>query len=363
MRLVNNLDFSKYEAQNLRLQNLATPPSSPVVGQAYFDTAMGEARVWNGTTWLELSTEGTVTSVSGSGPITSTGGTDPTIGINPATTSNPGSMSAADKSKLDGVANGATANSSDATLLARANHTGTQAISTVSGLQTALDAKVDDSQVGAANGIATLDGGGKVPSSQLPNLALTNVSVVADIAARNALAADEGDVAIVTGTDQSFIYDGSAWQLLESPTDGVTAVTGGTGITSTGGTTPSISITNGGVGSSQLATSVAGNGLTGGGGSALAVGAGNGISVSADAVAINTAVVVRKFAAAVGNGVATSFTVTHNLDTRDVTVGIYAAAAPYDEVLADVEHTDTNTVTVKFATAPASNSYRVVVHG
>lgn len=43
--------------------------------------------------------------------------------------------------KLAGVAAGATANSSDATLLARANHTGTQAISTVTGLQTALDAK------------------------------------------------------------------------------------------------------------------------------------------------------------------------------------------------------------------------------
>lgn len=51
------------------------------------------------------------------------------------------SFTTADETKLDGIATGATANSSDATLLARANHTGTQAISTVSGLQTALDAK------------------------------------------------------------------------------------------------------------------------------------------------------------------------------------------------------------------------------
>lgn len=48
-------------------------------------------------------------------------------------------FTAADDTKLTGVATGATANSSDATLLARANHTGTQAISTVTGLQTALD--------------------------------------------------------------------------------------------------------------------------------------------------------------------------------------------------------------------------------
>lgn len=48
----------------------------------------------------------------------------------------------AEKTKLSGVATGATANSTDATLLARANHTGSQAIDTVTGLQTALDAKL-----------------------------------------------------------------------------------------------------------------------------------------------------------------------------------------------------------------------------
>ena len=47
------------------------------------------------------------------------------------------------KAKLDGIAAGATVNSPDATLLARANHTGVQAISTVTGLQTALDSLVE----------------------------------------------------------------------------------------------------------------------------------------------------------------------------------------------------------------------------
>jgi hypothetical protein len=40
------------------------------------------------------------------------------------------------KTKLDGIATGATANSSDATLLSRANHTGTQAAGTITGLAT-----------------------------------------------------------------------------------------------------------------------------------------------------------------------------------------------------------------------------------
>lgn len=52
-------------------------------------------------------------------------------------------FTAADKTKLSGIQEGATANQTDSYLLNRVNHTGTQAISTVSGLQTALDTKVD----------------------------------------------------------------------------------------------------------------------------------------------------------------------------------------------------------------------------
>lgn len=46
-----------------------------------------------------------------------------------------------EKSKLSGIASNATANDTDANLLNRANHTGSQAISTITGLQTELDAK------------------------------------------------------------------------------------------------------------------------------------------------------------------------------------------------------------------------------
>lgn len=48
-----------------------------------------------------------------------------------------------EKSKLAGIATGATANQSNVYLLSRANHTGTQAISTVTDLQVNLDSKVD----------------------------------------------------------------------------------------------------------------------------------------------------------------------------------------------------------------------------
>lgn len=70
----------------------------------------------------------------------------------------------------------------------------------------------------------------------------------------------------------------------------------------------------------------------------------------------------KKASASVGNGANTSFAVSHNLGTRDVVVNVYDNAT-YDTVEVDVVRTDTNTVTVSFANAPASNAYRVVVIG
>ena len=48
-----------------------------------------------------------------------------------------------EKTKLSGVAVGATKNATDAQLRARTSHTGEQPISTVTSLQSTLDSKVD----------------------------------------------------------------------------------------------------------------------------------------------------------------------------------------------------------------------------
>ena len=61
------------------------------------------------------------------------------------------------KAKLDGIATGATANATDAALRDRTTHTGTQAISTIAGLDTALAGKANDSvALTDAAGTATL---------------------------------------------------------------------------------------------------------------------------------------------------------------------------------------------------------------
>jgi hypothetical protein len=71
---------------------------------------------------------------------------------------------------------------------------------------------------------------------------------------------------------------------------------------------------------------------------------------------------IKKFAVSIGDGSATSYTVTHNLASLDVVVTVFQNSTG-EEVITDVTHATTNTLTVVFATAPASNAYRVVVIG
>lgn len=70
-----------------------------------------------------------------------------------------------------------------------------------------------------------------------------------------------------------------------------------------------------------------------------------------------------KYSAAIGDGSATSYVVTHNLGTQDVTVSIAESASPFNVIMTDVQLTSTNTITVTFATAPTSGQYRVTVIG
>lgn len=143
----------------------------------------------------------------------------------------------ADKAKLDGIASGATANASDAHLLARQNHTGTQAISTVSGLQNALDGKqsagsyasaVHSHAIADVTGLQTaLDGkqaagayatlvNGTVPSNQLPSfvddvLEYTNFG---DLPATG----EAGKMYVVTAQNKVYRWSGSQYiEIVGSP--------------------------------------------------------------------------------------------------------------------------------------------------
>jgi hypothetical protein len=155
--------------------------------------------------------------------------------------------------------------------LARANHTGTQLAATVSDFDTqvrtnrldqmaaptgsvsansqkitnlatattstdAINKDYVDSKIGAADGIASLDAGGKVPASELPDIAISDTFVVVSEAAMLALTAEVGDIAVRTDVNKTFILKTAGastlanWQELLTPTDAVTSVDGQTGV-------------------------------------------------------------------------------------------------------------------------------------
>lgn len=114
----------------------------------------------------------------------------------------------------------------------------TVAQSQVTNLTTDLASKISSAEKGSANGVATLDGNTKIPSTQLPAIAITSTFVVVSEAAMLALTAQEGDVAVRSDLNKSFILAGSDptilanWQELLTPTDAVQSVDGRTGTVS-----------------------------------------------------------------------------------------------------------------------------------
>lgn len=80
-------------------------PTPVQTGTLWYDIGGAGLVIWDGAAWASAGGGGgTVTGVAGTAPIVSSGGATPAISITPATSGAAGSMSAADKAKLDGAA-------------------------------------------------------------------------------------------------------------------------------------------------------------------------------------------------------------------------------------------------------------------
>lgn len=107
--------------------------------------------------------------------------------------------------------------------------------SDITDFSNAADGRIS-AQKAQANGLASLGADSKIPTSQLPVLALTDVNVVASQAAQLLLTAEEGDVAVRTDQNKSYIHNGGTagtmadWSELLTPTDTVLSVFGRTGV-------------------------------------------------------------------------------------------------------------------------------------
>lgn len=362
-KFLTAIDLTKQELQNARIQNLASAPGSPVEGQVYHDTVTHATYIWNGSAWR---------------PVDAAKLTDGTI-ANTALTTNP---------------------------LARANHTGTQTASTISDFDTQVRTSRLDQMAAPTTsvslnsqkitGLATPTAGTDAANKNYVDDAVAGLSWKNEVrvatTTSGTLASSFANGQTVDGTvlatgdrilikDQSTQTENGIYTVNSSgaPTRATDADSAGeingaavfvTNGTANQGTrwvcnvTGTITLGSTNITFVQFAggqTYTAGNGLTLNTND-FNVGAGTGITVAADSVAIDTAVVVRKYAANIGDGSTTAIAVTHSLNTLDTIAEVFTVSDG-TKVICDVTHTSVNVTTFTFAVAPTSNQYRVVIHG
>jgi hypothetical protein len=130
LKILTNYDFNGNQIVNVALQNLATAPANPKLGQAYFNTTSKRAFIWTGTGWTGMDAVGATMT-----------GADIVSAINAST-------SKIDDDNLSTAVNDA---------ISKAHNT--HEIADITGLQTALDAK--ETPLGAQNRADTAEGNAK----------------------------------------------------------------------------------------------------------------------------------------------------------------------------------------------------------
>lgn len=352
------LDLGGNELRNAVIQVLASSPSN-ALGKIYYDSANNSLRYYNNTEWVNVDAR-----LRTNIPLANLA-TDP---------------------------------------LARANHTGTQTASTISDLAVTVKAyRLDEFAVPTANislngqkitnlGTPTVDSDAatKLYVDDAVQAAATGLdphdSVVAATTANITLSGAQtiDSVSVTAGQrvlvknqttgSQNGIYvcAAGAWtRATDADVTGelefgsTTAVLGGntnggtTWVLNTTGTITIDTTDQSWVLFSSSTAYTAGNGLSLTGRSFAAVAAPSG-GIVVDGTGISVATNVSRGYTTDLSGSNTTYTVTHNLGTKNVIAQVYNNSTD-DQVSAGITAATTNTVTVTFGTAPSSNAYRCSV--
>lgn len=358
-KVLVNLDLSKNQILNVALQNLASAPSSPVAGQIYFNSTDGAVYFYDGSAWINVS--GDITAVVAGSGLTG-GGTSGsvTLDLNPdnvtievntdivrlkdlgvstgkladgaistikigANQVTFAKMQQIADLKLIGNVSGVTADPAEVSVITSTSLTGASNTNLATSL--ALKTYIDNTIAGLGN----LEGAWDASSGSFPvssggtkkgDYWYVSVAGTVDTEAFNV-----GDM-IIAKVDNASTSSRTDWIRLEVNRDQATETALGVAEIATQAET------NTGTDDQRIVT-----------------------PLKLKTLLDNR---VGGYAANVGNGSSTSFAITHNLNTVDVIVQI-KDNTNLDLVIADVVITDANTVTVSFASAPASNAYRVII--
>lgn len=416
------LDLVKNEIRNPVAQNLGSPPSSPVKGQFYFDSANNIFKWWDGTQWVSASGgAGAVPSdtvstqaigdlaAAGSSTLYSRGDHkhgEPAFGPSVAQT-------AFGAAKADGAAvtlarsdhvHGTPVHDAAAhaaiSLSALAAPTGALSLGgqLITNLATPVSTTDAATKLYVDNTAQGLDAKASVRAASTANIAniatgapstLDGVTLAANdrVLVKDQTTQSQNGIYTIntvgTGANGTWSRAGDMDSWLEVPSAYVWVEQGttqaDTGWISTADAGGSIGSTNMPwtqfSGAGQI---TAGAGLTKTGNTLDAVAGDTSLTVAADSIAVNTAVIAtrayadsavatattgmaKKFAAAL-TGTASPETVTHNLNTRDISLTVLNGASPYTAVEIDWDATTLNSAVIRY-NPNLGAGYRVVVVG
>ena len=283
--------------------------------------------------------QGTRTSTSV--PITSSTGTSATLDI--ADTSLAGVMSAADKTKLNGVETGATADQ----IASEVPYTNTTSGYTATDVQAAIDeAKVYIDNIATG---ALINKGGYNASTNSPDLDTTPIGGIKN-----------GWTYVVTVAGTFFSEDVQIGDMIIAKQNTPTTLSHWTVVNKNIPDIVNASETSAGIVEEATDAEVTAGTATGGTGAKLVITPAKLRTYLGIASGLTPAV---RYSTTIGNGSDTTITVTHNIGRQFNVVQVYQTGSPYQQIECEISNTSTTQTVFRFNTAPTSNQYTVIITG